>query len=185
MGCESIMPTTGLKASNEGRVPCNGITTSQPLKEGSVRMVQQAGNRTITAHVTLKVYSNNYDTFAVIAMDKTWCKDYGYISLKNCSVERVSVSQNKDNRYGFQISQRKLDLDPVVFYVSDSKEVEQWISVVSGNSSQVNKDMEVEFRRPLTPLGQKTPRSRTGSISSSRPNSQLLLPALTEEGTEE
>lgn len=177
----------------EERVPRNGrlssdiINTPHPLKEGRVRMVQQLGNKTITVHVTLKIYSNNYDTYAVISMDKALCKDLGYISLKNATIKRVASSSStrdsKENRHGFQITpeQRKLDLEPVTFYTSDSREVDQWMATVTENSR--SQSPRGESRRPLLPLGQRPSRSRSGS-NSSRPGS-LLLPALEEEGVEE
>jgi len=183
MGCENMMPA-GLrenKKNKEGN--CEVFNTSHPLKEGRVRMVQQLGGKTLSTYVTLKIYSNNYDTYAVISMDKLMCKDFGYISLKNASVKRISPADSKENKkHGFQITaeSRKLDLGPVTFYPAEPREVDQWISVVSENTRSLSP--RGDSRRPLLPLGQR-PRSRSGS-NSSRPGS-LLLPALEEEGIEE
>lgn len=102
-----------------------------PKKSGPVSMVQTVKGRLLKNRVVLSVYQSSYDRYAVVSQERIIVKDCGYINLKYCRVENVTM---KGLENAFQIIPRKCEGNVLTLSVSNSQELEEWINVLKSDS---------------------------------------------------
>ena len=111
-----------------------------PKKTGVVSMVHPAPNgSTIKLRVRLTVH----DSYAVVSPDKEITRDMGYVNLRRSSVERI------ENANAFQIVPKDCDANVLTFYVSQEKDLVDWLDLLQGKL-QANDTSKV-LRRTRSP----------------------------------
>jgi len=97
-----------------------------PKKTGVVSMVHPTPNG---ANIKLRVRLSVHNSYAVVSPDKEITRDMGYVNLRRSSVERI------ENTNAFQIVPKDCDANVLTFYVSQEKDLVDWLDTLRGNET--------------------------------------------------
>ncbi|CAH1778078.1 unnamed protein product [Owenia fusiformis] len=97
-------------------------------KSGRLYMHLKLNDRERKLRVYVKVYSSNFDHYAIVNQDKRFGGQTSYINLKNYNVERLD---NKDNT--FQLVSTRPDGATVVLSCTNSCDLDSWVQTLKSD----------------------------------------------------
>lgn len=94
---------------------------SLEIKSGRLSLVQMHKGRKMRIQVFVRVYRSSFEHYAVLFKDQKFSLQSGYISLKNCIVDKMS---GKDHQV--RVTLNDFEGTGVTFESNTCKEAEEW-----------------------------------------------------------
>ncbi|KAL4230562.1 hypothetical protein ACF0H5_010942 [Mactra antiquata] len=113
--------------SSENRINANMCNKSAPgsdgleVKSGRLCLVQQHKGKKMKVQVFVRVYRSSYEHYAVLFRDQKYSLQSGYISLKNCIVDKSSEKENQ-----VRVTLNDFEGTGVTFESNSACEVDEW-----------------------------------------------------------
>lgn len=107
---------------------CNGNHTDrdgQEIKSGPLCLIQKNGKTIRKISMFVRVYKTGLDHYAVLYRDQAYSRNTGYVSLKNCSIEK-----SKDKNERFQVTLNDCEGVGICFEAKSCSEACDWIDAL-------------------------------------------------------
>ncbi|XP_053399712.1 uncharacterized protein LOC128557092 [Mercenaria mercenaria] len=94
---------------------------SLEIKSGRLCLVQQHKGRKLKVQVFVRVYRSSFEHYAVLFKDQKFSLQSGYISLKNCIVDKTNEKEHQ-----VRVTLNDYEGTGVTFESNSCKEAEEW-----------------------------------------------------------
>lgn len=98
------------------------------VKSGRLCLVQQHKGRKMKVQVFVRVYKSSFEHYIVLYKDQKYSLQSGYISLKNCIVDRCSGKEHQ-----VRVTLNDYEGTGVTFESNTCKEADEWHEALQSN----------------------------------------------------
>lgn len=122
------------------------------IKSGRLCLLQAHKGRKMKIHAFVRVYRSSFEHYAVIYKDQKYSQQFGFLSLKNCTVSKDTAKENL-----LRVTLNDFEGTGVTFESRSGTEADEWLDVlqpqiVSGSPPMCSMSPSLSPVIPRSPL---------------------------------